>query len=239
MIVPIRDVDIRFVPGRWPAPQALRDKVPETWARLLAANPRLWDGRVLGVSAFGGAAPDVDGGVLRGEAREDSYSAFLTWRDLGFPEIGIRNVFGSAVVISADGAVLLGRMGDWTANPGQIYPAAGSLEPADVVAGTVRVFDSMVRELHEETGLDAGAARVGRSFAIFEGPRISVARGFHFPQDAAELLSYIRANLEVQSERELADVVAARSRRDVERAGSFPSYVGELMDAFEEGRFGS
>ena len=237
MIVPIHDIDIRFVPEPWRVPQELRNKVPETWARLHAANPRIWDGRILGVSGVSGGPPRVEGGVLRGEAREDSFSAFLTWRDLGFPEIGLRNVFGSAVVISSDGAVLLGKMGEWTANAGQIYPAAGSLEPADVVNGQVRVFDSLARELTEETGLTIDNARIGRTFAIFDGPRVSVARGLYFAKGVEALQAEVRANLDAQSERELADVVAVRTRADLEAAGPFPPYVGELMDAFAKGRF--
>ena len=237
MIIPIHDVDIRFVPEPWPVPRELRERVPETWARLVAANPKIWDGRILGVSGIGGGPPRVEDGVLRGEAREDSFSAFLTWRDLGFPEIGVRNVFGSAVIISSDNAVLLGKMGEWTANAGQIYPAAGSSEPGDVVEGQVRVFDSLARELTEETGLSVVDARLGRTFAIFEGPRVSVARGLHFAEPMHTLQAQVRANLEAQSERELADVVAVRTRADLEAAGLFPPYVGALIDAFTAGRF--
>jgi len=237
MIIPIEDVDIRFVPEPWAVPQALRDRVPDTWVRLLAENPTIWDGRILGVSGVGGGPPRVEDGVLRGEAREDSFSAFLTWRELGFPEIGVRNVFGSAIVISSDGGVLLGKMGEWTANAGQIYPAAGSLEPSDVVDGHVRVFDSLARELTEETGLTVGEARVGRTVAIFEGPRISVARGLHFAETMGVLQARVRANLEAQQERELADVVAVRTRSELEAAGKFPPYVAELMDAFAGGHF--
>lgn len=238
MIIPIDDVDIRLMPGPWPVPQALRERVEETWARLSAANPKIWDGRILGVSGVGGGPPQVVDGVLRGEAREDSFSAFLTWREMGFPEVGLRNVFGSAVIISSDNFVLLGKMGEWTANAGQIYPAAGSLEPRDVIDGQVRVFDSLARELTEETGLRIEEARIGRTFAILEGPRVSVARGLHFDEGIDSLRERVRANLNAQVERELADVIAVRTRADLEAAGKFPPYVGELMDAFAQGRFG-
>jgi hypothetical protein len=140
-------------------------------------------------------------------------------------------------VISSDKSLLLGKMADWTGNAGLIYPAAGSLEPRDVVDGRVRVLDSLTRELNEEMGLEASEAQVGTTLAIFEGPRVSVARGLHFSEDTDTLLGRVRANLEAQSERELADVVAVRTRRELEAAGEFPPYVGELMDAFEAGRF--
>ena len=38
-------------------------------------------------------------------------------------------------------------------------------------------------------------------------------------------------------ERELDDVVAVRTRRELEAAGPYPPYVGELIDAFAAGRF--
>ncbi|RYE58244.1 MAG: NUDIX hydrolase, partial [Rhizobiaceae bacterium] len=49
-VVPIAGVDIRFVPGPWPMPNELRASVAERWAAMIADNPHLWDGRVLGVT---------------------------------------------------------------------------------------------------------------------------------------------------------------------------------------------
>ena len=238
MITPVSAVDIRLVPGQWPAPASLRERIPEIWGWLRAANPNLWDGRVLGVSARGGGGPPtIEGGVLIGEAREDSYSAFLTWRQLGFPEIGVRNLFGSAVIVTADRALLLGLMAETTANAGIIYPPGGSLEPGDVGAdGQVDVLGSIVRELQEETGLDAAEARVGATIAIFDGPRVSLGRLFHFADTAAQLQSRVRGNLARQTDRELADVVVIRTVADLEAAGPHPPYVRELVEAFSMGK---
>jgi 8-oxo-dGTP pyrophosphatase MutT (NUDIX family) len=238
MIVPVTAVDIRFATGNWPVPEALRRQVPAAWARMSAANPHLWDGRVLGVSApDGGGPPVVEDGVLRGVAREDSFSAFLTWRELGFPEIGVRNLFGSAVIVTADGALIFGVMGETTANAGLVYPPGGSLEPGDVGAdGKVDVIASIERELTEETGLDAAEARPGAMVAIYDGPRVSLARLLHFADDSAALTARIRANLDRQEHRELADVVAIRSPADAKAAGPMPPYAQQLAAAFIAGR---
>jgi hypothetical protein len=64
-----------------------------------------------------------------------------------------------------------------------------------------------------------------------------VACALHFPVAAAELAARVRANLERQVERELADIVVVRTRADLAAAGPFPPYVGELLDAFAAGRF--
>ncbi len=231
-ILPIASVDIRRVPGTWPLPPALRASVPERWARLLAGNPHLWDGRILGVSS-----PIVGADkVLRGQAREDAFSTFLAWREEGFPEIGVHNLFGSALIASADGALLFGQMGDATANAGRIYPPGGSLEPRDVLAdGRVDVLGSIELELQEETGLLAADGQWGATVAVFDGPRISVSRTFRCPELADQLAERVRANLELQDHRELADVVILRASGDAELVGAVP-YAVALAEAFFDGR---
>lgn len=232
-IIPITGTDIRFVPGEWPLPDAMRAGVAEIWARLKAEKRHIWDGRILGFT------PPVIGadGILRSEAREDAYSAFLAWRDAGFPEVGIFHIFGSALILSSDGALILGVMGGDTINAGRVYPPGGSLEPRDVLAnGVVDVNLCISTELMEETGLAATDAEHGALLAIFEGQRLSLARVFRFSQTADELLIRIRANLDAQEERELADVVACRSAEDGRSAGDLASYCVVLLDEISAGR---
>lgn len=230
-IRPISGTDIRMVPGPWPLPAALRAQVPVRWAAMLAANPHLWDGRIIGVTA-----PAVgDDGVLRAEAREDAFSAFLTWREAGFPDIGMHNLFGSALIASSDGALIYGVMGADTANAGRIYPPGGSLEPRDVLAdGRVDVAGCTDLELEEETGLRAGDAGKGRLVAVFDGPRISVAQFYHFDEAADRLVARIRANLDAQEHRELADIVAIRCLADADPVWTVP-YALALAEAFGQG----
>ncbi len=202
------------------------------WAKLSAANPHLWNGRILGVSAqTGDPLLAIVDGVLQGEAREDAYSVFMHWRDSGFPEIGIRNVFGSALIASSDGAFIYGVMGGTTANAGRVYPPGGSLEPSDVDAeGRVGVLASIDRELEEETGLTAGEAERGPLLVTFEGARISVGRVFRFDEPAASLAARIRTNLERQEHRELDDIVVVRSAADAAAAGNVVPYAAFLAD---------
>ncbi|MBS1164838.1 MAG: hypothetical protein H6R00_863 [Proteobacteria bacterium] len=219
MLHEITDIRLRLRPGAWPIADDLRPKIEAHWAACLTANPHLWNGRVLGTiapGAPGGIA--VHGGVLTGEAVEGDFAGFIAWRDWGFPEIGIRNLFGSALVLSSDGALILGVMGATTANAGKIYPPGGSLEPADVDAdGNVDVIASIERELREETGLIAAEATMEGMLAAFDGPRVSVGRILRFPQPADDLVSIIMAELDRQQERELARVVAFRAAAELDR----------------------
>jgi 8-oxo-dGTP pyrophosphatase MutT (NUDIX family) len=210
----------------------MRQQASAHWLEVSSKNPHLWDGRVLGTTAPGypgGAA--IEDGVLRGEVREGAYSQFLAWRDAGFPEIGLCNLFGSALVLSADGALIYGVMGEHTANAGRIYPPGGTLEPGDVRPdGLVDVIGSINRELGEETGLSHEDAQIGGMLAVFEGPLICVARIYRFADTAEQLLARIRANLDLQEERELADVVAVRSGAEAKAAGPCPGFAIQLAD---------
>jgi ADP-ribose pyrophosphatase YjhB (NUDIX family) len=219
MLHEITDIRLRLRPGAWPIADDLRPRIDAHWAACLAANPHLWNGRVLGTIAPGepgGIA--IDDGVLTGEAVEGDFAGFIAWRDWGFPEIGIRNLFGSALVLSSDGALLLGVMGARTANAGKIYPPGGSLEPADVDAnGNVAVVASIERELREETGLNAADAELEGMLAAFDGPRVSIGRVLRFPRTADDLVAGIMADLDRQKERELERVIAFRSAAELDR----------------------
>jgi 8-oxo-dGTP pyrophosphatase MutT (NUDIX family) len=218
MIHPITDVRITVAPGVWPLDDDTRRRIADHWATAVAANPRLWNGRVFGTLAPGrpgGLA--IENGVLAGSAVETDFADFLAWRDWGFPEIGIRNLFGSAAVLTSDGALIYGVMGGHTANAGRIYPPGGSLEPRDVTAdGRLHVVRSIELELQEETGLEAGEATVEGMVAVFDGPRVSVARLFRFSDDADRLAARIRDTLSAQEHRELDDVVLLRTPADAD-----------------------
>ena len=234
-IVPVTDIDIRLVPGAWPLTSAQRGAVGEYWQGAMAANPHLWDGRILGLSAPGGGLPSVEDGMFRAEAREDAYSAFMLWRHQGFPELGMCHAFGWALIVGSDGALIYGLMGGQTANAGRVYPPGGSLEPRDVLPdGRVDALRAIELELVEETGLVAGDAETGMTVTLLDGPRLSIGRVFRFAEPEADLLARIRANLAVQEHRELADVIAIRSPEDAERAGAVP-YAVAVARAFAAG----
>lgn len=232
-IIPIAGTDFRLVPGNWPMPADMRGEVPAVWAQLAAKNPHVWDGRILG---FTPPALGADG-VLRAEAREDDYSAFLTWRDKGFPEIGVVHIFGTALILSSDGALILGVMGGKTVNAGRVYPPGGSLEPRDVREdGVVDVEGCIETELIEEAGLRMADGVKGPLLAVLDGPRISITRVVRYAATADALLSQVRANLSAEDDPELADVVACRTVADGQAAGNLVPYAAAMIEAYSLGQ---
>ena len=241
MLQAVDDVRLQLVPGAWPLTDEIRGRVDEHWRAQVAANPHLWNGKVLGALAPGlpgGVA--IKDGVISAHVVEGDFASFIAWRDWGFPEVGIRNLFGSALVLSADGAIIFGVMADTTANAGKIYPPGGSLEPSDCDAeGRVGLVASIERELNEETGLIATDARCEGMLAAFDGPRVAIGRLFRFAARASDLVDEIMANLEHQEERELARVVAFRPGDDLDSPMLMPyartfaaSLVGDGARAF-------
>lgn len=216
MIFKVTDIDIRRVPGRYPFPAALLERIAPHWQEKIAGNPHLWNGRILSM-----IAPTWPGGVsirhgrLTAAVLEDDYAAFIAWRDWNFPEIGIRNSFGAALIRGSDGALVYGVMDARTANAGRIYPPSGSLEPRDLDGDRVDLIRSMEREMREETGLSATDAGVGATFAVLAGPQVAICRVYQFDETAAMLAERIRATLPTLDP-ELTDVVIVRRGEDLD-----------------------
>ena len=215
-------VDLVLVPYDWPLARTRRAEIDAHFAAVAAVRPHLWNGRLL-------LARNVAlvGATLRGEAFETDFASFLWWRDCGFPDPAVRNVFAMAAVRSRDGAFLLGVMGDHTANAGRVYFPAGTPDPDDVCDGRIDFAASAARELAEETGLDAARLPVSPHWsAVFDGPRIALMRQFAAPQTGAALVSDVRAYLAGDPGAELADALA------VGRISDLPAATPAFMRAF-------
>lgn len=218
-VVPVSGFEGRL--GRPPLPFDAEDAaaIAAHWRDAASENPKLFDGRVL---LSTGVA--VEDGRLSADYAETGFSTFLWWRAKGFPERGVRNVFGAAAVVSRDGAVLLGRMAAHTANAGKVYFPAGTPDLGDIVGDAVDIEGSIARELAEETGLAAPLVRpTATRIAVFAGPLVACVRRFDCDLSAAELAARAAAHLAADAEPELDGVVLARSASDL--TGASPGYV--------------
>lgn len=212
MIELITDFDLRMTDEGWPFAEARRAEIAAHWAAAVAKRPALWDGRVLGTFR-----PRRKAGHFSAALVETSFSAFLAWRDWGFPDKGYFNLFGSAIIAGNDGGYIFGVMGEHTSNAGAIYPCGGTLEPRDVDAdGRADIWASIARELREETGLLASDAEPGGDFLVQSGQLFSVNRVYRFDRRTAELAREIEANLATQVDRELAGIAVLHRLSDLD-----------------------
>jgi len=223
-VAPVSGVEIPLSREPWAYAEGRATEIDEHWRALAARNPTLFNGIVL-------EARDcrIEDGAFRASAFETSYAAFLYWRSEGYPETGARNLFGSALVRSAEGDLLLGIQADWTMNAGLVYPFGGSLGREDVAEGRVDVLGSIARELAEETGLGLAGARVAPGhLVVLDGPRVSLARAITYPLSTAELVSRVEAFMASEERPELAGLHAVRTADDL-LPDRMPPYTHALI----------
>lgn len=218
-------LDLIFAPRAWPFAQARRAEIDTHFARRKAERPALFNGRVLMLYEHA-----IDGVVFRGSYLETDYASFISWTDWGLPEAGVHDSFSQGALRSADGAFLLGVMGDHTANAGKIYFPSGTPDLSDIDGETVDLTASIWRELEEETGLTAAdvAAEPGWH-TVFAGPQIAHLKILQARQEAVALRARIMAFLKRQDQPELSDIRIVRSLADLEPA-MLPFVGGFLRD---------
>ena len=222
-VYPILSLDLQLTADPWDFALAERKRIDAHWAGLVAANPGLWNGEVLMCSRVTLA----DGGLSARFIRSD-FASLVAWRDWGLQASDAFNVFGSAVVVSEDGALLYKRMAAHTLNAGRVYPPGGSLEPADVTAdGRVDVPGSIERELAEETGLGVKDAEQGGLLAIFDDQRrVAIAQLLRYPHSSGHLARKVRDYLACEHNPELAGVEMISRRAHID--ASMPGFAQEL-----------
>ena len=141
-------LDLRVRPTPWPFAQARRADIDAHFADRQREKPKLWNGRVL----LARNAVFTEG-RFNADYFETDFASFLAWRDWGFPDSEVFNGFGMGALRSADGAFVLGEMGQHTANAGRIYFPSGTPDLDDIRDGAVDIAGSVAREVLEETGL--------------------------------------------------------------------------------------
>ncbi|WJH39905.1 NUDIX hydrolase [Aliirhizobium terrae] len=205
-VFPASSAEIRVLDGPHPFCLSDSDEIAANWQREVTANPALFDGQMV----FHRELRVIEGRI-EGEGHVVPYSAFLWWRRKADRQGGV-HLFCYPVLVSADGALIAVTMGNHTANPGQVYFAAGSLEPMDVVDGRCDMEANMRREVLEETGLDLLQCRSDAGFhAVRLGRTIALCKLYRFEATAEEIVASIEAHMQVAEDDEIAGAVIIRS----------------------------
>ena len=224
-IIPLSRLDLRFEPAPWPFAIERRAEIDAHFAKLRAAKPAMWNGRVL-LLRHG----EIADSVLSGAYSEVDFASFIAWRDWGFPDKSARNCFAMAALRSTDGAFVLGEMGAHTATAGQIYFAAGTPDRQDLVGDTVDLERGVMRELAEETGLGPPEVSPAAGWtAVPHGQRIALMKIVEAQASADELTERIRAFLASQKQPELADIHIVRGLGDLRLA--MPPFVMAFLES--------
>ncbi len=209
--------DCRLVATSWDWPFAREQAgaIDAHWRKRLVTHPGYFNGVVYALvddgSLDGGWA--VQDGAFSASLVATDFKSFLYWKETGYPPAGIRDVFGSAIVRSREGHVLLGRQSAGNINAGQAYLPGGFIDQRDVGADqTIDIGASIERELVEETGLRPDEVVTVPGFRIIMiGHQVSMAREFRSALGADELRALILSRIGVEAEAELVDIVIVKS----------------------------
>lgn len=198
------------------------------WRMRLKSHPGYFNGIVYAMAGGGGT---VSKGVFSASLVATDFKSFLYWKEAGCPDTQIRDAFGSAILRSREGHVLLGRQSAGNINAGQAYLPGGFIDQRDVDAeGMIDIGASIARELAEETGLTAREVQTLSGFRIITiGPQVSIAREFRSPLEAEALRALILSRLGVEAEAELMDMVIVRSLADISGA-NVPAYTALALE---------
>src|ERR1700761_6230309 len=99
----VTTLDLALEPWDWPFAKVRREEIDAYFAARQREKPNLWNGRVL-------LAREPEFSKERFSARyfEVDFASLLAWRDWGFPDRDVFNIFGMGAIRTADGAFVMG-----------------------------------------------------------------------------------------------------------------------------------
>ncbi len=204
--------DFRLDPAaEWPFALGHREAVDAHWREAVEANPSFFNGCIFLMKDI-----DIADGVFTASFVKTEFKSFLYWKACGFPEAGVWDGFGSALLRSAEGHVVLGRQTLGHVNSGLTYLPGGFIDQRDVRADhSIDIGASIAREVKEETGLATGDMELRPGFYLTRlGRQISVAAEYRSSLAAEDLRVKLLEHIAGEDEPELADVVIVRRPPD-------------------------
>jgi 8-oxo-dGTP pyrophosphatase MutT (NUDIX family) len=221
----VTTLDLPVRPWPWRFAEERRADIGAHFATKQREKPKIWNGRVLL-----GRNPQIKGERFCADYFETDFASFLAWRDWGFPDSGVFNGFGMGALRSADGAFIMGEMGQHTANAGRIYFPSGTPDLDDISDGTLDISGSVAREVEEETGLAPADYRARAHWdCVVTGPSVAMIRILDVDMPGVALRGRIEANLIRQSQPELAAIHLVRRLSDLTDA--MPRFVTAFVES--------
>ena len=226
-ILPVKAIDVVLDPAPHPFEIEHADAIEANWQIEHAANPALFDGRMVLLSEL-----RYEAQKLSGRCHEVRFATMLHWRK-NRVAANVEHCFAHAALVSKDNALVAIRMGKHTANAGKIYFAAGSFERQDFVDGRADPVGNMRRELREETGLDLDTFLSEAGYHFLSRNRMTVmVRRYWMDENADDIADRIRDHVLADPDPEIDGPVVIRSADDL------PAGVLPHMEAIIAWHFG-
>jgi 8-oxo-dGTP pyrophosphatase MutT (NUDIX family) len=210
-VTSIAALTLRASPLPWDYADRNCAAIEEHWRSVIASGASYFNGTVY-------LTRDIvcDDTGLSVQLSPVEFKAYLYWRDHGFPDVGMLDGFGSGLIRSADGAIVLVRQRPGNINSGLFYLPGGFIDPRDVSAdGAIDICASVVREVQEETGLGSADLAFDPGFWVTRaGIQLSFAVGLRSSLDSDDVLAQIRLHIRDHPEGELEDALVVRAASD-------------------------
>jgi len=229
--IPLASLHLSVRPEPHAFSAALQGAIAESWAALTDRTPALFNGSAF---LFDRIDINTEAGTLVAEAAPTDYATFLFWR-ANRERFPFHHVFPVGAILTADRRLIVGRMSDHTANPGKLYPPAGSFDASDLtitIDGLSRLDPdaNIRREIAEEIGLDTGDLDADSGWLLLPSTRNAHAlvRCLKSRNHASQLLPALRRHIAEDPAQELAGIDAIAFSDRLPEPITMP-YVNHLL----------
>ncbi|MGO4685100.1 NUDIX hydrolase [Hyphomicrobium sp. 2TAF46] len=211
----------------WPFALAHAADIDAHWQAATKSNSSYFNGIVHLIDSvrFG---DDVFEATL---TRTD-FKSYLYWRLSGYPEAGVLDGFGSAVIRSSDGDILLAQQMPGNVNYGFACLPSGFIDARDVQPdGTIDIARHIGREIAEELGVVANhVEREGRFIVVRSGTQVCFAILFNAALSTAEIAKLVDEHNAMSDDPELDSIIPVASLTGIADLKMLP-YARALLEA--------
>lgn len=219
--------ELRVSAGTWAFAERRKAEIADHWAMRCRETPGFFNGPVHLLSTF-----SIDSqGLLSARFVRSDFASFLYWRETGWQDDTVMDCFGSALIFSAEGSLLLGQQRRGNLNSGLLYPPSGFIDPCDITPdGHIDIDASALREVGEETGLDGALlAPLGGYTLTMAGPVLSIGVPVRCPLADADLAAHVAGHIGADPASELLRAVLVRPGEALS-GHPMPEYTRALLD---------
>jgi hypothetical protein len=211
----------------WPFAEKNAAEIDAHWQVAMTSNPSYFNGIVYLTSGV-----RWSDGVLHASLVRTDFKSYLYWRMHGFPEAEVLDGFGSALIRSSDGDIMLAQQRPGNVNYGFACFPSGFIDERDVLPdGTVDISLSVARELAEELGELCDLLVREEGFIVARSnAQLSCVVPFRAPMTTAEFVRLVDEHNATCADPELQSIVPVGSLRDIEGLAML-AYTRELIEA--------
>lgn len=210
----------------WSCSTEHAEAIHNNWQKQQLAKPRLFNGTVHVLKSPWATS----NAVFHAQFMRTDFKTYLYWRENTDIDPHVLDGFGSALIRSKDGYVLLGCQSAGHLNAGLSYLPGGFIDERDVNEdGTIDIEASVAREIEEETGLRTSDIVRVPGFVITAAEIwLSIGVTYQSDKTAAQLQTTIDAHLARDRDPEFSHVTFVRDQQDLERV-TLPRYAEVLL----------